>query len=171
MRKLFQTLILVIAAQAVFAQTPEVSKDAEGNKVLKGFINRQDLATDSSFVWFAQNTKGYTPDASAVAAFKGVKDSVYVLAFGGTWCHDTQFILPKFYTLADAAGIAPDHITLVGVDHNKKTVQHLSEAFNITNVPTFIVLKNGQELGRVVEYGKKGIWDRELGEVITSAKK
>ena len=67
---------------------------------------------------------------------------MYVLAFGGTWCHDTQFILPKFYRLADAAGLTPDHITLIGVDHNKKTVQHLSEAFNIINVPTFIVLKN-----------------------------
>jgi hypothetical protein len=69
--------------------------------------------------------------------------------------------------LADAAGIAPDHITVLGVDHSKKTVQHLSEIFNITNVPTFIVLKNGQELGRVVEYGKQGMWDKELGEVVS----
>lgn len=171
MRKLFQILILLIAAQTGFTQSTEVSKDAEGNKVLKGFISRQELASDTSFAWFAKNSKDYTPDASAVTAFKGAKDSVYVLAFGGTWCHDTQFILPKFYMLADAVGLAPDHITLVGVDHNKKTVQHLSETFNITNVPTFIVMKNGQELGRVVEYGKKGMWDRELGEVITAAKK
>lgn len=166
MRKLFQLLIFVFAAQAVFAQNPEVSKDSEGNNVLKGFITRQALATDSSFAWFEKNRKDYTPNAGAVAALKGAKDSIYILAFGGTWCHDTQFILPKFYTLTDAAGLAPDHITLLGVDHNKKTVQHLSEIFNVTNVPTFIVLKNGQELGRVVEYGKKGMWDRELGEVV-----
>jgi len=171
MRTLFQILILVLISQAGFAQNAEVSKDAEGNKVLKGFITRQELAGDSSFTWFGRNTKDYKPDPSALTALKGAKDSVYVLAFGGTWCHDTQFILPKFYVLADASGLAPDHITLVGVDHNKKTVQHLSETFNITNVPTFIVLKNGQEIGRVVEYGKKGMWDRELGEVITAARK
>lgn len=170
MRKLFQTLILLIVAHGSFAQNAEVSRDAEGNKVLKGFITRQQLASDTSFTWFAKNSKDYTPDASAVTALKAAKDSVYVLAFGGTWCHDTQFILPKFYQLADASGLAPDHITLVGVGHDKKTVQHLSETFNITNVPTFIVLKNGQELGRVVEYGKKGMWDRELGEVVTSKK-
>lgn len=172
MRKLFQILILLIAAQTTFAQSAEVSRDASGEKVLKGFITRQELVSDTSFAWFAKNSKDYKPDASAVTAFKGAKDSIYVLAFGGTWCHDTQFILPKFYQLADASGLAPDHITLIGVDHNKKTVQHLSETFNVVNVPTFIVLKNGQELGRVVEYGKKGMWDRELGEVITgSAKK
>src|SRR4051812_42877948 len=170
MRNLFQILILVLFSHVAFAQNAEVSKDAEGNKVLKGFVTRQELATDTSFAWFAKNTKDYKPDASALAALKGAKDSIYVLAFGGTWCHDTQFILPKFYTLADAAGLAPDHITLVGVDHNKKTVQHLSETFNVINVPTFIVLKNGQEIGRVVEYGKKGMWDRELGEVITARK-
>ena len=171
MRNLFQILILVLFSDVAVAQNAEVSKDAEGNKVLKGFVTRKELATDSSFAWFAKNTKDYKPDASALAALKGAKDSIYVLAFGGTWCHDTQFILPKFYTLADAAGLAPDHITLVGVDHNKKTVQHLSETFNVINVPTFIVLKNGQEIGRVVEYGKKGMWDRELGEVITASKK
>jgi thiol-disulfide isomerase/thioredoxin len=171
MRKLFQLLILFFFVQAAFAQKAEVSKDGEGNKVLKGFVTRQELASDSSFGWFAKNGKDYTPDASAVTAFKGAKDSIYILAFGGTWCHDTQFILPKFYALADAAGLAADHITLLGVDHNKKTVQHLSETFNVINVPTFIVLKNGQELGRVVEYGKKGMWDRELGEVITTAGK
>lgn len=170
MRTLFQILILAFIANTAFAQTADVTKDAEGNKILKGFISRQELQTDSSFTWFAQNSKGYTPDASAVAALKGAKDSVYILAFGGTWCGDTKFILPKFFALADASGISPDHITLVGVDHNKKTVQHLSETFNITNVPTFIVLKNGQELGRVVEYGKKGMWDRELGEVVTVKK-
>src|SRR5215217_3807611 len=171
MNKLFQILILVLISQFSFAQSAEVTKDAEGNKVLKGFISRQELASDSSFAWFDKNTKDYKPDASAVAALKGAKDSIYVLAFGGTWCHDTQFILPKFYTLADAAGIAPDHITLLGVDHSKKTVQHLSEIFNVTNVPTFIVLKNGQELGRVVEYGKQGMWDRELGEIISGSVK
>jgi len=171
MRKLFQILIFATLAHTAVAQNAEVTKDGSGNKVLKGFIGRQELQTDSAFTWFAKNTTGYTPDASAVTALKGVKDSVYVLAFGGTWCDDTRFILPKFYALADAAGIAPDHITLLGVDHSKKTVQHLSETFNIVNVPTFILLKNGQELGRVVEYGKKGMWDRELGEVITGAGK
>lgn len=171
MRKLFQTLILAVIAQVSFAQNAEVTKDAEGNKVLKGFISRQELQTDSAFNWFAQNSKGYTPPVSAVTALKGTKDSVYILAFGGTWCSDTKVILPKFYALADAAGVAPDHITLLGVDHNKKTIQHLSETFNVTLVPTFIVLKNGQEVGRVVEYGKAGMWDKELGDVIAAGAK
>jgi hypothetical protein len=37
-------------------------------------------------------------------------------------------------------------------------------------VPTIIVYKNGKELGRVVEYGKYGVFDKELAEIINSGK-
>jgi hypothetical protein len=47
-------------------------------------------------------------------------------------------------------------------------LSHLAEALDIINVPTIIVMKNGKEIGRVVEYGKYGMFDKELGEIIRS---
>jgi hypothetical protein len=102
---------------------------------------------------------------------KSSKDSLSFLVFGGTWCHDTQFILPKFFSLTDAAGISQDKITLLGVDRSKKTIQHLAENFSVVNVPTIIVLKGGREIGRVVEYGNSGMFDKDLGEIISGQKK
>jgi hypothetical protein len=52
------------------------------------------------------------------------------------------------------------------VDRNKKTVGRLSEALNVTLVPTILVFKNGKELGRVVEFGKYGMFDKELAEIL-----
>ena len=104
-------------------------------------------------------------------AFTANKDTIHILAFGGTWCGDTKYILPKFFALTDAAGFPQSRVTLLGVDHSKKTIQHLAEAFEVTNVPTFIVMKNGKEIGRVVEYGKYGMFDKELGEIISAARK
>jgi hypothetical protein len=86
----------------------------------------------------------------------------------GTWCEDSHFIIPKFYSLLETAGFPNDRVTLIGVDRKKKTLSHLSEALNVTNVPTIIVLKNGKEVGRVVEFGKYGLFDKELGEIINS---
>ena len=149
------------------AQAPEIIQDSEG-KILKGFVTRQQLSGDSAFKWFAENQKGYSPYAAALQTLKSNKDSVQFLVFGGTWCHDTQFILPKFFSLSEAAGISQNQITLLGVDRSKKTIQNLSERFNIINVPTIIVLKGGKEIGRVVEYGKTGMFDRELGEIIAA---
>jgi hypothetical protein len=36
-------------------------------------------------------------------------------------------------------------------------------------VPTFIVIKDGKEVGRVVEYGKEGQLDKELGHIVAAA--
>lgn len=165
-KKLFFSLFAFCAFLSGFAQQAEISRDAEGNKVIKGFMNPQQLATDTAFQWFAHNQKGYTPFEAALTALKTQKDAVHFLVFGGTWCHDSQFILPKFYAFAHAAGVTPARITTIGVDENKKTLHNLAEAFHVENVPTIIVLKEGKEVGRVVEYGKYGMFDKEIGEIL-----
>lgn len=99
------------------------------------------------------------------------KDAVQLVIFGGTWCDDTKQLLPKFFSTADAAGVAESRITLIGVDRSKKTLYNLAEAFGVTNVPTFIVMKDGKEIGRVVEYGKTGTPEKEVAELIAGAKK
>lgn len=169
MKAAFIAVALSLGLAATAQQ--EISKDAEGNKVIKGFMSRKDLVTDSAFAWFAQNSAGFVPNAEAVNAFKAKKDSIHILVFGGTWCSDTKYLLPKFFALADAAGLPESRITLIGVDNGKKTVHNLTEPFGVTNVPTFIVLKNGKEIGRVVEYGKYGLPDKELGEIVAGPKK
>ncbi|MFN2438064.1 MAG: thioredoxin family protein [Chitinophagaceae bacterium] len=163
-------ILSIIITQLVFAQPAEITKDASGDKIIKGFMTKNDIAGDTAFTWYAQNQKGYVPEAKALQAFRAAKD-IHILAFAGTWCSDTKNLLPKFFALTDAAGFSQDWITLLGVDRNKKTVHHLAEAFKIINVPTFIVLKNGEEIGRVVEYGKYGMIDKELGEIINSSSK
>lgn len=165
MKQFLFAAAVIFSFQTAIAQT-EISQDSNGNKVLKGFMTKQELATDSSFKWFAENQQGYTPDQNALQRLRANKDSINIIAFGGTWCEDTHYILPKFFVLADAAGLSPERITLIGVDHDKKTIQHLSEAFDITNVPTIIVMKNGKEIGRVVEYGHTGLFDRDLAEIL-----
>lgn len=169
MKQLLWIVLAIFSVHMASAQT-EVSRDVSGNKILKGFITKQELATDSAFTWFFQNQKDYTPDQNALQLLKANKDSINIIAFGGTWCDDTKYILPKFFVLADNAGISQDRITLLGVDHDKKTIQHLSEAFNITNVPTIIVMKNGKEMGRVVEYGHTGMFDKDLAEILSVKK-
>ncbi|MCU7551081.1 thioredoxin family protein [Chitinophagaceae bacterium LB-8] len=166
MTKLLSVLFSLLLIQTSFAQNAEISRDGSGNKVVKGFISRDEITKDTAFKWFADNQKGYTPYAPALQAIKAIKDSINIIAFGGTWCDDTKFVLPRFYALTDAAGLSADRITFIGVDHSKKTLYHLSEAFNITNVPTLIVMKGGKEIGRVVEYGKTGMFEKDLGEIL-----
>jgi thiol-disulfide isomerase/thioredoxin len=162
---LIAAAFVIFSVQIASAQT-EVTREGDGTKIVKGFMTKQELATDSAFTWYAENQKGYTPDQNALQLLRANRDSINIVAFGGTWCGDTKYILPKFFALADAAGLSPDRVTLLGVDRSKKTIQHLTEAFGITNVPTLIVMKNGKEVGRVVEYGRTGLFDKDLAEIL-----
>ncbi len=170
MKKLLFLAVLTLSLQAAYSQV-EVSWDASGTKILKGFIEKKDLVSDTAFTWYAPNAKGYTPEAGALAAFKNHHAGIHILIFGGTWCSDTQGLLPKFFALTEAAGFPENQVTLIGVDRAKKAQYNLTEAFQVYNVPTFIVLKNGKEIGRVVEYGKYGMFDKELGEIIAQSAK
>lgn len=147
----------------------EVQKDGD-KKMLNGVINRSLVENDTAFAWFKENSKYGNPDAAAVEAFKKNKNKFGIIAFGGTWCSDTKNLLPLFYKLADQSGYPEKNISLVAVDRAKHDIKNYSQKYGITNVPTFIVIYNGKELGRVVEYGKTGDLTKELGAIVASIK-
>lgn len=168
MKKIIAAVILTLGLATIsFAQNQyEVLVERPNEKSLKGIISQEVLLNDTTFKWYAENLKGYTPNASAVAGLKKHADSIQLLVFMGTWCEDSHNIIPKFYSLLETSGFSKDKVTLIGVDRAKKTLSHLTEALNIINVPTIMVMKNGKEIGRVVEYGKYGLFDMEMGEIL-----
>lgn len=171
MNKFTPFIISLIFSNCIFAQTQyEVTYDKTRNnvKVLNGIINKYVVMNDSAFNWYANNQAGYNiADISILNAFEKNKDSVQFIVFGGTWCEDTQNILPKFFRLQEKSGVADNRITFFGVDGNKKSLGNITSAMNIKNVPTIIVMKNGRELGRVIEYGTTGKWDKELADILS----
>jgi thiol-disulfide isomerase/thioredoxin len=144
----------------------ETSFDDKHRKVLRGLLSRADIQSDTSFGWFQKNYKLGRPDAAAVKAFQEKGNRFQMLIFAGTWCPDTHNLLPEFYQLADAANYADSNITLIGLDHSKTTLDNLHKTFNVTEVPTFIVMKEGKEVGRIVEYGESGEAMKELGKLV-----
>jgi len=141
----------------------------KGNeKTLKGVINRQVIESDTAFGWFKENMKWGNVDADAINIFKTKADKFNVIIFGGTWCEDTQNILPKFYKLVDASNYPEQKILLLGVDRKKNTIDSLNVQYKITNVPTFIIMHKGKEVGRVVEYGTKGDVNKELADIVNT---
>jgi thiol-disulfide isomerase/thioredoxin len=162
-------LLTIIGAVTLNAQTLyEVSRDSQnGSKVLKGYVKKSDMISDTAFAWFAENQKNYTAYAKAVDALKKNKD-VQILAFMGTWCDDSKFIIPKLFAVAEAAGLPENNLTLFGTDREKTSTGNLAEAFQLENVPTIIVMNKGKEIGRVVEFGKYGMFEIDLSQILNS---
>jgi len=170
MKKCLLALLFFIPVSGnLFAQAQyEVSRDEKHPeiKVLRGIINKDLIKNDTAFNWYNSSQGYYKPDTATLNSFERAKGKYQFVVFGGTWCEDTQFILPKFFKLQEQSGIPDEAITMFGVNRAKTSLSNITSAFNVTLVPTIIVMKEGKEIGRVVEYGKTGKWDKELAAIL-----
>ncbi len=169
MKRIAFLLFCVALFQAGFAQSYEVVTDNQG-KYYKGIISGELIESDTAMKWWAANKSSYTPNAAAVAGIKAQADSIRFMVFMGTWCEDSHFVIPRFFSLLQAAGYPATNVSMIGTDRNKKAPGNLTETFSVKNVPTIIVLKNGRELGRVVEYGSSGLYDKDLSLILQGTK-
>ena len=161
-------LIAIIIGLGILTRAEsEYTVTSDGtHKILKGLISRDMLEKDAAFSWFQQNRCTYTPDAALTTLVRTQTAQVRFLVFTATWNEDAQYILPRFYALMDAASVRPDQVTLVGVDQEKKTLYHLTETMHITSIPTFIILRNGKEIGRIQPKSKYSAWEKELSAIL-----
>jgi thiol-disulfide isomerase/thioredoxin len=165
----FLTLFIITGSLFARSQTPYTStKDVKHPEVtiLNGIISKYILQNDASFEWYGSSHSNYTPAKENIDLLEAAKGKIQFIIFGGTWCDDTQYVLPKFFKWQELSGFPDNGISFFGVNRAKKTLGNFAEAFKIINVPTIIVMKDGKEVGRVVEYGTTGKWDTELAEML-----
>lgn len=168
-RSIVVFLAAMLLLQTADAQTSYTSEDdpkQPGAFLYKGRITHYLLANTPSFSWYASRQATYKPSVPFLNAFESARGKVRFLIFGGTWCEDTQSILPTFFKAQAMAGFPDSDLTFYAVDRSKKTMNSEAQTYAITNVPTIIILRDGQEVGRVVEYGKTGKWEEEMTQLL-----
>ena len=84
----------------------------------------------------------------------------------GSWCGDSKRETPRFYKLLDETGFNQNDFELITVDRSKKTPDNLQEGVDIIRVPTFIFYKDGEEIGRYVEYPRETL-EKDILKIIT----
>lgn len=119
-------------------------------RMLVGKTSQGSLMRDYPVFW--NGYRDYTPRKDVVERIASAKGRYDILVFFGTWCKDSVSEVPKILRILDTAGNKDLRLTLYGVDRSKKEGLGMSEKFNVQRVPTMIVLRDGAELGRVVEY-------------------
>ena len=132
-----------------------VEIEPSGTRVMKGIFERSDIEHDSTFTWFKTNYESYTVDSTSLQSISALSYDIHFVMVLGTWCGDSKKEVPKLFKVFDSANIPEHKILMIGVDRSKKSYDGLSDKYNIQRVPTLIVLKGDQELGRIVEYPKE----------------
>jgi thiol-disulfide isomerase/thioredoxin len=134
-----------------------MAQSQDEQAILLGRTHYRVLQNSPQLVWFRQNYNAYQPNNSAIDALKGFPPDIRFIVFAGTWCSDTRDLLPPFYRVLDAAGINRNNVTLYFTDRDKHTPEGLENTYNVNRVPTFILLRNGSEIGRITETAQPSI--------------
>ena len=88
---------------------------------------------------------------------------VETMVFFGSWCSDSRRDVPRFLKIVDLAGTSLGHVTLYALDRKKKSTEGLEGQYHIERVPTFLFMKHGKEIGRIVEMPRTTLEGDMLG--------
>ncbi|MCC6396323.1 MAG: thioredoxin family protein [Bacteroidetes bacterium] len=114
--------------------------------VLVGKINRADLSER----WLTSHEQAPI-DPPFVEMIRQAQEGVDVVVFIGTWCSDSRREVPRFLRIADEVGMDQTRYTLYALDRMKSSPEGMEKTYVVDRVPTFIFLREGKEIGRIVE--------------------
>jgi len=152
-----------IAASAATYQTSK--DDKTGHLVYNGLFSYENIKTEPSFSWLDSGIIAYKPDTLTLPYLRSTIRQYQLLVFAGTWCEDSQNLLPKLYKLLHTLDISYENIILIGMDRAKTTSTtigtDLVNKYKVSLLPTILFTdNNGDEKGRITESVSKSIeWD------------
>eukprot|EP00703_Trepomonas_sp_PC1_P004787 JAP91819.1 Thioredoxin domain-containing protein [Trepomonas sp. PC1] len=98
-----------------------------------------------------ENNDWYVPDAAAIAKLKAMQGLEMVIVHG-TYCGDCLYTIPLVKNILKVwpAPVTECHVT-PGQKASQNDSMGLMKKYNITRVPTIVLLKDKKEVCRVVE--------------------
>jgi hypothetical protein len=120
--------------------------------------------------WFTENYDSYTPNPAVAERLKeeNLKD-IRITIFFGTWCSDSKREVPKFIKLMETISLLPDQCTLIAIGNYEPMYRsapgHEETGKHIYRVPTFIITREDNELGRIVEFPATSL-ERDLLDIV-----
>lgn len=69
----------------------------------------------------------------------------------GSWCHDSEREVPKIIKLVEAAANPNLVLMLTAISSDKLQPESAVARYNLKYTPTLVVIRDGQELGRIIE--------------------
>lgn len=129
--------------------------DRSGNVMLLGRTSLSGLNRSPYKDWFEKGQADYEPDSNIIKQLKPFAKDLSFKIYAATWCGDTRRELPRFVKVLAQLGVRPSSYELYMVDNHAETYKQAPEntiyGESIFRVATFIIEKDGKEIGRIIE--------------------
>ncbi len=166
-------LLLLLCTMSSNAQNKTYTTTVDeknGSVVFVGKCDFADLYTEPSFDWMRTGTAGYMPDGKALKILQTHLHEYELLVFLGTWCGDSKDLVPPLYKILDLVHYPSAMVSMYSMARGMKTGLGIEQKYHITNAPTFILVKNGKEAGRITESVEESV-EKDLAAIIMRRKK
>ena len=99
----------------------------------------------------------YQPKPEALDKLRGLGREVRIEVYFGSWCSDSMAHVSAFFKILDLVDSPLLRPVYFGVPEAKDKRAPYYQGKDIVKLPTFIVIVDGREVGRIVETPKKTV--------------
>ena len=173
MKKIISSTLFAITLMSITHCSPQkkiINREVEHSqhgKMLLGLQSLDQFEKEPFSVWYNREKEEYTLDKVGIEELKTLKLQQYTItAFIGTWCPDSHRELPRMIRILEAIQYPKNKLKIIATNTQKQSPTGEDVLQNIRRVPTFILHKNGAEIGRIVEFPESGYLERDLVQII-----
>lgn len=165
--------ILVIAVALISCERPMNQEiiNYEGETILIGNVDWDGLTTSSYGNWFITGYQDYVVDSLVLQPLVGQLSDIDILVFVGTWCDDSKYQLPQLYKILDYLKYDLDKLEVVALERleDRRLVGpgQQDTGYEIGFVPTYIFKRNGEEVGRIIEFPEQSL-EKDMVSIIST---
>ncbi|WP_336664319.1 thioredoxin family protein [Elizabethkingia meningoseptica] len=175
MKKIFIATLafLALSTYSVHAQTQEINQTTKTQKgiILYGKQNLEPFDKKPFKAWFDEEYTPYVVDQPSVKKLEKENLSAYeIVIYLGSWCPDSHREFPRFIKILRELKYPEKQLQIYALDREKKGPHEEEKLYNVTHVPTFIVKKDGKEIGRITEAPESGFLEKDLLNIISKTK-
>lgn len=118
------------------------------HKIKYGLVDKDFILSLSKFKEVYKSSK---IDENKAKDIKGVMLGINIEVIFGDWCSDSIENVPRLIKILDKINFDMRNATFINADKKRERISNLIKGKNIERLPTIIFIKDGKEIGRIVE--------------------
>ncbi len=135
-----------------------------GKLELLGPLSKEEIL--ENFPDWQVEVASYVPDQEVIEKLQSIPSEIKIEIFLGTWCPDTKRNVSAYFKIMDMVDNPFIMTSYIGIPRNNDSRKPFIEGKNIMKVPTFIILINDEEKGRIIENPTKSVEEDVLDIII-----
>ncbi len=143
----------IILTFSCFILLPFIS--VYGELELLGPLSKEEIL--ENFPDWQVEIASYVPDQEVIEKLQSIPSEIKIEIFLGTWCSDTKRNVSAYFKIMDMVDNPLIMTSYIGIPREDDSRKPFIEGKNIIKVPTFIIIIDNQEKGRIIENPTKSV--------------